>query len=662
MSSNLHEIIIKLKDEATKGIQKIEWNFAGLKSSIERNREGLESLQVASGIAVAGVTALGAYAVKTASEMQNLRTSMNTLTGSAENGKEIFLQLQKEAATTPFDSKWLAQATSTMLAFGIETEKVIPSLRMLGDISMWDANKLNSLSLVFGQVRSAGKLTGGDLLQLINVGFNPLQVISKKTGKSMAELRSEMEKWKITFEMVEDAMKSATQEWGLFYKGMENASKTFSGAMANLGDTVDMTLASIVGFANGETIKGGLIDQLTNGIRAVVPYLEKIQAWAEKNPELAGKILIWVGAVAGLTLAFTTLALALPAVSAGFALLFSPITLIIGALTALGVAYTTNFMGFKEIVDSVVGWISENLQIFGAFLAEMWNTYWPPFIETVTLLWETLKVVFETAFLVIKQHFQAFLDELKFLWDVFWPAITEATRILWESIKAIFSTAFRMLKTIVDSGLKVIKWVFDIFAGVLTGDWSRVWEWMKWIVTGILWGIGSFIKETLTGLLQWIGGIFWIDLVSSFTNAFERAKEATIGIVTWMAEKIKGILENIKRFIGGIIDGITGAGDRAREVQASVHSGGGNGGISPRALGGSVVAGERYMVGERWPELFVPNTNGYIVPNNQLSGGATININMGSVIVQNEADENRLAEKISQRLAKEARLYKLGIA
>lgn len=73
---------------------------------------------------------------------------------------------------------------------------------------------------------------------------------------------------------------------------MENASKTFSGAMANLGDTVDMTLASIVGFANGETIKGGLIDQLTNGIRAVVPYLEKIQAWAEKNPELAGKILI----------------------------------------------------------------------------------------------------------------------------------------------------------------------------------------------------------------------------------------------------------------------------------------------------------------------------------------------------------------------------------
>lgn len=76
-----------------------------MKSSIERNREGLESLQVASGIAVAGVTALGAYAVKTASEMQNLRTSMNTLTGSAENGKEIFLQLQKEAATTPFDSK-----------------------------------------------------------------------------------------------------------------------------------------------------------------------------------------------------------------------------------------------------------------------------------------------------------------------------------------------------------------------------------------------------------------------------------------------------------------------------------------------------------------------------------------------------------------------------
>lgn len=80
------------------------------------------------------------------------------------------------------------------------------------------------------------------------------------------------------------------------------------------------------------------------------------------------------------------------------------------------------------------------------------------------------------------------------------------------------------------------------------------------------------------------------------------------------------------------------------------------------ASGGSVSVGKQYLVGERWPELFVPSTNGYIVPNNQISGAATININMGGVVVTGEADENRLVEKISQKLTRDAKLYKLWIA
>ncbi len=43
-----------------------------------------------------------------------------------------------------------------------------------------------------------------------------------------------------------------------------------------------------------------------------------------------------------------------------------------------------------------------------------------------------------------------------------------------------------------------------------------------------------------------------------------------------------------------------------------------------RAMGGPVNAGTSYMVGERGPELFMPNTNGTIIPNNKLSGGGTV--------------------------------------
>ena len=45
------------------------------------------------------------------------------------------------------------------------------------------------------------------------------------------------------------------------------------------------------------------------------------------------------------------------------------------------------------------------------------------------------------------------------------------------------------------------------------------------------------------------------------------------------------------------------------------------GGFTPKAKGGPVSGGSPYMVGEKGPELFVPNTSGNIVPNNKLGGG-----------------------------------------
>ena len=47
-----------------------------------------------------------------------------------------------------------------------------------------------------------------------------------------------------------------------------------------------------------------------------------------------------------------------------------------------------------------------------------------------------------------------------------------------------------------------------------------------------------------------------------------------------------------------------------------------------RATGGPVTGGKPYMVGEKGPELFVPNSSGNIVPNNKLGGGANVVVNV----------------------------------
>lgn len=93
----------------------------------------------------------------------------------------------------------------------------MPNIKALGDIAMGDRNKLNSLTLAFSQMTASGRLMGQDLLQMINAGFNPLSEISRKTGKSIGVLKEEMEKGKISAEMVTQAFYSATQAGGQFH-------------------------------------------------------------------------------------------------------------------------------------------------------------------------------------------------------------------------------------------------------------------------------------------------------------------------------------------------------------------------------------------------------------------------------------------------------------
>ena len=106
-------------------------------------------------------------------------------------------------------------------------------------ISMGESSKFNSLTLAFSQMSAAGKLMGQDLNQMINAGFNPLQIISEKTGKSIATLKDEMSKGAVSAEMVQQAFIDATSAGGKFYNMSENASKTINGQLSMMQDALD---------------------------------------------------------------------------------------------------------------------------------------------------------------------------------------------------------------------------------------------------------------------------------------------------------------------------------------------------------------------------------------------------------------------------------------
>jgi putative tape measure domain protein len=90
-------------------------------------------------------------------------------------------QINDFAAHSPFGKMDLTKNAQMMLNFGVSTEKVLPLLKQLGDISGGDKQKMSALSLVMGQVSSTGYLMGQDLQQFINAGFNPIQELSTMT-------------------------------------------------------------------------------------------------------------------------------------------------------------------------------------------------------------------------------------------------------------------------------------------------------------------------------------------------------------------------------------------------------------------------------------------------------------------------------------------------
>lgn len=264
MADKKLEVLVQLNDQFSKKMSSIANTTA----------KSVKTMMAVTGTAIAGFTAFG---VRNSADLQSLSTNFETLTGSVEKGRKVFQDLVSMGASTPFEVGDLAKATQTMLSFGISVENSQKTLQMLGDVSLGNRDKLQGLTLAFSQVQSAGRLTGQDLLQMINQGFNPLTIIAQKTGKSMSVLKKEMEDGAISAEMVTDAFVTATSEGGLFYRGMDRGAKTLSGTFSTLMDNVKMMAAGLLGLKDDGTIlEGSLLDLTQRGINSLNQALSAI--------------------------------------------------------------------------------------------------------------------------------------------------------------------------------------------------------------------------------------------------------------------------------------------------------------------------------------------------------------------------------------------------
>jgi len=247
--------------------------------------DGKQVVEVNNGIAIswkkalaviggAGVLkALGSEIIRVRGEFQSMQTTIETMVGKDVAGK-LMPQIKELAKISPLAMTDMVGAEKMMLGFNIQAEDTIKYLKALSDISMGESGKFNSLTLAFSQMSATGKLMGQDLNQMINAGFNPLQTISEKTGKSIATLKDEMSKGAISAEMVQQAFIDATSAGGKFYNMSENASQTINGQMSMMQDAWDSVFNEL-----GTKSEGVIMD----GIQMTTSLIE--------NYETVGKVL-----------------------------------------------------------------------------------------------------------------------------------------------------------------------------------------------------------------------------------------------------------------------------------------------------------------------------------------------------------------------------------
>lgn len=170
--------------------------------------------------------------------MESYLTNFKVMLGDEQLAAEKLEEIRRMAASTPFSLSDLTEGTQTLLQFGVAADDTTGVLKRLGDISLGNADKIQTLVRAYGKMSSAQKVTLENVNMMIDAGFNPLNQICDATGESMSALYKRISDGKVSFNELEAAVAAATSEGGQFYNGMLEASQNFNGRLSTLKDNV----------------------------------------------------------------------------------------------------------------------------------------------------------------------------------------------------------------------------------------------------------------------------------------------------------------------------------------------------------------------------------------------------------------------------------------
>jgi tape measure domain-containing protein len=516
MISQRLQIVIDAENKADAALKQVAGRLGEVADKNGDLMERLGRYDVAfKSMAVAGTAAFAAVAgaigvsVAKAAEFEQMEIAFGTMLGSAEKGTAMLKELVAFAAKTPFEVKGIQDTARQLLAYGFAQEEVLDNLKILGDIAAGvGMDKLPLITLAFGQVKAATRLTGMELRQFTENGIPLLTELSKQMGISTAEVQQLVTEGKVGFEDVRKALQAMTTEGGRFANMMEKQSTTLAGRWSTFKDTLSVTAV---------TLGQAFLPYLNQLLVTVTPIITKIGEWVQAHPKLTAGLLAAAAALAGLTAVVGVIGTAIVA----FIGMLSAVGLSIGAFVAI--------LATVGVVAGVVVAAIAALIAVGVLLYKNWDeikeksaAVWGGIKEFFVGQWEEMKSFVQGAIYFIVGVITLALDNLIPSWREKLGFILEVWNQAWDAVKAK-----------VESVREGIAFAFEVLRQAIGDAWEAI--------VGIFGWAKAKIGEELAPITKAVDG--FIDKVE---KAIKLAKSVGSYIVSAGKSTVSG-----KRAVGG---------------------------------------------------------------------------------------------------------------
>lgn len=280
-------------DDATESVQNFgnanqAGIFDGIAGAVTKGNLVATALEkVGSAVVDAGKSVIST-GVDYNSQMEQYTVAFTNMLGSADKAESALNQIKQDAAKTPFDTAGLVKANQLLISTGVDAQSARNVVMALGDAVKATGggnDELSRMAQNLQQVKNAGKATSADIKQFAYAGIDVYGILADYTGKSTEDVQ----KMKISYDLLTNALLSASEEGGRYFGAMETQSQTLDGRISTLKDNATQLAGALTeGLASTE---GELVNVATGWVQELTDSLQTggVASMVETGGVLAGE-------------------------------------------------------------------------------------------------------------------------------------------------------------------------------------------------------------------------------------------------------------------------------------------------------------------------------------------------------------------------------------